>query len=74
MDMIDKVAAAIMTAQAHGGNLGAQARAAIEAMREPTPEMIESAWAEALGEDAAGVWRDMIEAALSPGQSTQEPK
>jgi hypothetical protein len=32
--------------------------------KEPTKEMLDAAWASALGEDAAGVWRDMIEAAL----------
>lgn len=40
------------------------ARAVIKAMREPTPQMIEEAWAAALNEDAKGVWRDMIETAL----------
>ena len=29
--------------------------------REPTKEMLRAAWADALGEDAAGVWRAMIE-------------
>jgi len=29
--------------------------------RNPTKEMIDEAWAEALGEDAAGVWNSMIE-------------
>lgn len=29
--------------------------------RNPTKEMIEAAWAEATAEDAAGVWRAMIE-------------
>jgi hypothetical protein len=28
--------------------------------REPTKSMIEAAWADALAEDAAGVWREMI--------------
>lgn len=40
------------------------ARAAIAAMREPTPEMIEAAYYSALDENAAGVWRDMIDEAL----------
>jgi hypothetical protein len=35
--------------------------------REPTKEMLEAAWADALAEDAAGVWRAMIAAY---GQST----
>jgi hypothetical protein len=30
--------------------------------RVPTKEMLKAAWADALGEDAAGVWRSMIEA------------
>lgn len=29
--------------------------------REPTGEMLEAAWADALSEDAAAVWRSMIE-------------
>lgn len=41
------------------------ARAAIAAMREPTKEMIGAAWAEAHDENALGVWRDMIDAALA---------
>lgn len=32
--------------------------------RVPTAEMIDAAWATALDENAAGVWRDMIEAWL----------
>jgi hypothetical protein len=31
--------------------------------REPTKKMLEAAWADALGEDAAGVWSSMIAAA-----------
>lgn len=38
--------------------------AALEAMRNPTKAMIEAAWADALAEDAIGVWRSMINAAL----------
>ncbi len=30
---------------------------------EPTEAMLDAAWAEALGEDAAGVWREMLLAA-----------
>lgn len=30
--------------------------------RSPTPEMLKEAWADALGEDALGVWNSMIEA------------
>jgi hypothetical protein len=29
--------------------------------RVPTKEMLEAAWADALGEDAGGVWKSMIE-------------
>jgi hypothetical protein len=29
--------------------------------RKPTPEMLKAAWADALAEDAAGVWKSMIE-------------
>lgn len=29
--------------------------------RKPTKEMLEAAWADALSEDAAGVWQSMIE-------------
>lgn len=29
--------------------------------RTPTKEMLEAAWADALGEDAVGVWRSMID-------------
>jgi hypothetical protein len=31
--------------------------------KQPTPEMIAAAWADALGEDAAAVWKDMIDEA-----------
>lgn len=41
------------------------ARAAIAAMREPTTKMVEDAYYSALAEDAKGVWRDMIDAALT---------
>jgi hypothetical protein len=30
--------------------------------RQPTKEMLEAAWADALGEDARGVWQSMINA------------
>lgn len=36
--------------------------------RVPTQEMLEAAWADALAEDALGVWRSMIKAWDSPGQ------
>jgi len=37
--------------------------------RKPTPAMIEAAWAEALGENAEGVWREMIAACECPRES-----
>ena len=40
------------------------ARAAVSAMRVPTETMVESAWADALAEDAKSVWADMIDEAL----------
>jgi hypothetical protein len=33
--------------------------------RHPTKKMIDAAWAEALAEDAAGVWRVMVETWLT---------
>ena len=33
---------------------------------EPTELMLRNAWADALGEDAAGVWRQMIQACEDP--------
>jgi hypothetical protein len=42
------------------------ARAAIEAMREPTHTMVEAALEDILVADASAVWRTMITAALSP--------
>ena len=45
-------------------NLEDVARAAIEAMREPTQEMLRAGWAAAHDEDAGDCWRDMIDAAL----------
>lgn len=43
----------------------ADARAAIEAMREPTKAMIEAGWADAQAEDAGATWKSMIDAALA---------
>lgn len=40
------------------------ARAALEALRHPTPEMLLAAEWDSLAQDAAGVWREMIGAAL----------
>jgi hypothetical protein len=38
--------------------------------RNPTPEMLDAAWADALAEDAAGVWEAMIKCyAESNGKS-----
>ena len=39
--------------------------------RNPTPEMLEAAWAEAHDENAAGVWKDMIAAWESSGQQRE---
>lgn len=76
MNMVDKVAAAIMSAQAHGGNLGAQARAAIEAMRGPTEFML--AAVDANGRDYFGgetekLYTKMIGAALTETNSAAAP-
>lgn len=49
-------------------NFRASARAAIEAMREPTEAMIDAAYEHALDENAKGVWQDMIDAALTDKQ------
>jgi len=78
-DMVERVARALhaMPSEAwsevpwsvlqamHKERLMRHARAAIEAMREPTPEMVDEAYEYALNENAAGVWRKMIDAALS---------
>ena len=64
MDMVDRVAAALMTAQAHGGNLGEQARAAIEAMRQPTEHMLIEGSCVDGKSSAAEIWGYMIEAAV----------
>lgn len=40
------------------------ARAGLGAIREPTSEMIYEAHYSALGEDGAGVWRDMVDELL----------
>jgi hypothetical protein len=42
------------------------ARAAIEALREPTGKMLDAAYFEVRGQSAAGVWSAMIDAALAP--------
>jgi hypothetical protein len=46
------------------------ARAAIEAMREPTAEMVDHAWQAAEAEDAKWVWEDMIDNALKEPATT----
>lgn len=71
-DIINRVADALAkhVAVERSPNWRDVARDAIEAMREPTKEMIDAAWADAMGEDAGDVWRAMIDAALkakSPG-------
>lgn len=43
--------------------------------RKPTKEMLEAAWADALAEDAGGVWKSMVENWLqsqSAGNSSKE--
>jgi hypothetical protein len=40
-------------------------RAVLQAIKEPSEAMLDAAWACALAEDAAGVWRDMIDALLA---------
>lgn len=64
--MIERVARANHATEfASGGATPEElARAAIEAMREPTAAMIKAAAEYALAEDAAGVWIAMIDAAL----------
>ena len=44
----------------------AQTEGVVSVPRKPTPQMLEAAWAEALAENAAGVWEVMIEAWLAP--------
>ncbi len=70
--MTPKEALAATVTMASTYSLGEEdAEAAIKALdaagfvivpKEPTPAMIEAAWASALDEDAAGVWTHMIEA------------
>jgi hypothetical protein len=74
-EMVERVARAIETKLdgfGTGHYLGHEdlqviARAAIEAMREPTQFMLddEAVWANSLGEDALNTWRSMIDAALN---------
>ncbi len=71
-EMVERVAQAIWSAR-HPGlawtsvpcvikrSYRSGARAAIQAMREPTEEMIQAAWAEVL---PGHVWRAMIDTAL----------
>lgn len=78
--MIERVARAIYTHSASHGftwettapairqNCRGEARAAIEAMREPTKAMVDDAWSNSPGEDGPMVlriaWGNMIDAAL----------
>ena len=41
------------------------ARAVLKLMREPDAKMLEEGWYSAHDEDAAGTWRDMIDAILA---------
>jgi hypothetical protein len=43
------------------------ARAAVKAMREPTPAMVKAGW-EMGGSPRADIWRAMIDAALAEGE------
>jgi transposase len=58
-----------------GGGVTGQEKATVGQLdmvlvpRIPTKEMLDAAWADALGEDALGVWRSMIEAYESRGNS-----
>lgn len=65
-EMVERVATAIEARVSQPGQCSYQdmARATFEAMREPTEAMIEAAWADALAEDAKGVWQEMIDEAL----------
>ena len=78
-EMVERVAAAIFCSHI-GGNgwpeglpenakdyWRKEARAAIEAMREPTEAMIDKTWREQVADsgDPDGVWRVMIDAALA---------
>ena len=57
----------------HKERLMRQARTAIEAMREPTPRMVDEAYAVMSYEDDADrVWRLMIDAALSTSKLGDE--
>lgn len=49
---------------------GLRNRSLVVVPRVPTHEMVEAAWAQALEEDAVGVWKEMIEAA--PNLATAE--
>lgn len=64
-EMIDRITDVLMS-DGCGDSIQCEktARRVIAAMREPTADMVEEAWAYALAEDAAGVWRDMINTAL----------
>jgi hypothetical protein len=42
--------------------------------RNPTKEMLEAAWADALAEDAKGVWESMIEAWELAGEHGEFPQ
>lgn len=76
MTMIERVAAAMgseYVREAGNQDFLNIARAAIEAMREPTPEMTRGrhAGGEAISDvEAECIWEDMIDAALSDGEIT----
>ena len=77
-DMIERVARALAASDRHFSDGGswdeldpiehdiymASARAAIEAMREPTSEMVDAAYANTGGVGATKCWQAMIDEAL----------
>jgi hypothetical protein len=62
-EMVERVARAIRREKDRCRSVEEQARAAIEAMREQTEEMLDAAWNTTLSAEV--IWRTMIEAALA---------
>lgn len=89
-EMVERVEGAILSAMSRGGDSEAMARAAIEAMREPTEAMLKAGarrfsdcWSlepgEGLDEEPEQpIWQAMIDAALTspphPTQSGADPR
>ena len=65
-DMIERVAKAINDTMLQHGDYKPDelARAAIAAMREPTEDMVEAGYSDAMAEDAKATFTAMIDAAL----------